>query len=97
MERADIDRISGPVMVEFGAGWCEYCQAAQPAIAAALRLHPDVRHIRIEDGKGQRLGRTFSVKLWPTLVFMKDGVELDRLVRPARTQEITDALHMIGS
>jgi len=97
MERADIDRISGPVVVEFGAGWCEYCQAAQPIITAALLLHPNVVHIKIEDGKGQRLGRTFAVKLWPTLVFMKDGVELNRLVRPARSQEITDALNMIIS
>jgi len=97
MERADIDRIDGPVVVEFGASWCEYCQAAQPIIAAALQLHPNVVHIRIEDGKGQRLGRTFAVKLWPTLVFMKNGVELNRLVRPVRNQEIADALNMIIS
>ena len=43
---------------------------------------PEVRHIRVEDGKGKRLGRSFGVKLWPTLVLMRDGKILEQLVRP---------------
>ena len=27
--REDIDRLSGPVLLEFGTGWCGYCQAIQ--------------------------------------------------------------------
>lgn len=90
--RADIDQSTGLVMLEFGASWCGYCQAAQPLIAAALH-ESHVQHIRIEDGKGQRLGRSYAVKLWPTLLFLKDGVELSRLVRPQNAQVIADALH----
>jgi thioredoxin 1 len=41
-----------------------------------------VRHIKIEDGRGRRLGRSFRVKLWPTLIFMRNGEEMERLVRP---------------
>jgi thioredoxin 1 len=89
--RADLDQSVGLVMLEFGASWCGYCQAAQPLIATAL-LDSHVQHIRIEDGKGQRLGRSYAVKLWPTLVFLKDGVELSRLVRPQNAQVIADAL-----
>jgi thioredoxin 1 len=54
-----------------------------------------VRHIKIEDGKGQRLGRQYAIKLWPTLVFLKDGVELSRLIRPNNEQVISDALDRI--
>jgi len=37
------------------------------------------------------------VKLWPTLVFLRDGQEVARLVRPQDAQEIADALQQIGS
>jgi len=71
--RAEIDRIEGPAVIEFGAPWCGYCRAAQPLLAAAFAAHVQVRHIKIEDGKGRPLGRSFRVRLWPTLVFLRDG------------------------
>ena len=94
--RAYLDQSIGPVMLEFGASWCGYCQAAQSLIATALLDYPHLQHIRIEDGKGQRLGRSYAVKLWPTLVFLKNGVELSRLVRPQSVQVIIDDLHAIN-
>lgn len=93
--RADLDQLTGSAVIEFGATWCGYCQAAQPIITAAFIQYPNVKHIKIEDGKGQRLGRTYSVKLWPTLVFLKEGVEIKRLVRPTDTKIIADALNEI--
>lgn len=97
MTRADIDQSTGALVVEFGATWCGYCQAAQPIIAAAFAHYPDIKHIKIEDGKGQRLGRSYAVKLWPTLVFLKDGVEISRLIRPNDSKMIVDALGEISS
>ncbi|HEV2611226.1 MAG TPA: thioredoxin family protein [Noviherbaspirillum sp.] len=95
--RADIDAMKGPALVEFGAPWCGFCQAAQAPLAAAMANHPNVKHIKIEDGKGKALGRSFRVKLWPTLVFMSDGVETARLVRPDSADEIRQALAGIDS
>ena len=92
MERSDLDQLEGAAVIEFGATWCSYCQAAQPIIASALAQRPLVKHIKIEDGKGQRLGRTYAVKLWPTLILLKDGTEVNRIVRPTDSQMITDAL-----
>jgi len=97
LKRTDLDRLAGSAVVEFGATWCGYCQAAQALIAAALAAYPDVRHIRIEDGKGQPLGRSYSVKLWPTLVFLKDGIETGRLVRPSNTDMIAEALKQMSA
>jgi thioredoxin 1 len=90
--REAIDAMTGPTVIEFGAPWCSICNGTQPAISAAMNERADVRHIKIEDGKGRRLGRSFKVKLWPTLVFMRDGVEIDRLVRPTSAAEISGAL-----
>ena len=81
--REDVDQMTGPVLVEFGTAWCGYCQAAQRDIATLLAKNPHVKHIKVEDGPGRRLGRSFRVKLWPNLVFMKDGAVVKQLARPS--------------
>jgi thioredoxin 1 len=62
-----------------------------------MRSHSTLRHLKIEDGKGRRLGRSFRVKLWPTLVFMNNGQEIARLVRPTDAGEIERALNRIDA
>jgi thioredoxin 1 len=88
MTRQEVDASREPLVLEFGAGWCGYCQAAQADIATVLKAHPAVRHIKVEDGKGKPLGRSFGVKLWPTLVYLENGVEKGRVVRPTDSVEI---------
>ena len=66
--REEVNALTGAIVLEFGARWCGYCKAAQPAITSELTNFPNIRHIKIEDGKGRRLGRSFQVKLWPTLI-----------------------------
>ena len=81
--RQEIDASREPLVLEFGASWCGYCQAAQKDIATVLKARPAVRHIKVEDGKGKPLGRSFRVKLWPTLIYLENGEEKGRVVRPA--------------
>lgn len=97
LSRAEVDAMAGAVVIEFGANWCGICAAAQPVIAAAFADSPEVRHIRVEDGKGRPLGRSFGVKLWPTLVFLRDGREVAQLVRPRDSQSIGQALARIAA
>ena len=70
----------GPVLVEFGANWCGICRSFAPQLERLFQDYPEVQHIKIEDGKGKPLGRSFRVKLWPTLVFMRDGKIVHRLL-----------------
>jgi thioredoxin 1 len=96
-ERGAIDAHAGVVALDFGTNWCGYCKAAEPQIEAALAGYPKVRHIKVEDGPGRPLGRSFRVKLWPTVVVLKDGQEVARVVRPADSQELADALGQAGA
>lgn len=93
--REAVDSLPGPTLLEFGTDWCGHCQAAQPAIAAALDAHPDIRHLKIEDGRGRPLGRSYRIKLWPTLVCLRDGEEIARVVRPQDRESIDVALQAI--
>ena len=96
-KRAEVDALAGPTLLEFGSPWCGYCSRAQPLIAAAFEHHPGVRHIKVADASGRRLGRSFRVKLWPTLVFLRDGQEAARLVRPDDAASIREALAAIDA
>ena len=91
--REEIDVLPGVVLLEFGVDWCGHCQLAAPAIAAALEEFPAARHIKIEDGPGRRLGRSFRDKLWPTLILLNDGVEMARSVRPERADQVREVLY----
>ena len=87
-ERSEVDATPGLLLLEFGANWCGHCQAAQPAIQSVLAKHPDLDHRKIEDGPGRHLGRSFRVKLWPTLILLKDGQEVVRVVRPSDAADL---------
>jgi len=86
--RDEVDALPGLTLLEFGASWCPHCHAARPFVDAEIARRADVRHIGIEDGSGKRLGRSFGVKLWPTLVLVRDGQEVARVVRPRSAREL---------
>lgn len=78
---------AGWQVLEFGAPWCGHCQAAQPALQAFVEAN-DLPHWKIEDSKGRPLGRAFKVKLWPTVVLLRDGEEIARVVRPLDSADL---------
>jgi thioredoxin 1 len=95
--QTEVDRLAGPTLIEFGSPTCGHCRRAQSLLAEALAAHPGIRHIKIFDGPGRPLGRSFRVKLWPALIFMRDGEEVARLVRPDTADAIGDVLARIDT
>jgi thioredoxin 1 len=92
--REEINRLPGLVLLEFGTAWCPYCQAIQRPLETVLASFPQVRHIKVEDGKGRPLGRSFRVKLWPNFVFLRDGQVVIQLARP-EPEEVRQGLEAI--
>lgn len=93
--REEIAATAGLVLLEFGAPWCGHCQLAAPAVAEALVEFPEIKHLKVEDGPGRPLGRSFRVKLWPTLVALRDGVEIARTVRPEAVEPVRELLQQL--
>jgi len=94
--REEIDAESGLVLLEFGTTWCGICRGLAPRVAQLLDAHPEVRHVKVEDGPGRTLGRSFHVKLWPNLVFLRDGKVVRQLARPSQAA-LEDAFREIAA
>ena len=95
--RAAIDALPGVTLLEFGSPYCGHCRRAEPLVEHALTGRSDLRHVRIFDGRGRPLGRSFGVKLWPTLVVLEDGVEKARFVRPQDAAPMVEALKLYAA
>lgn len=93
---ANISQQKGWLLLEFGTNWCGHCAAAQPPLKAVMQQHQGLSHTKEEDGPGRPLGRQFRVKLWPTLVLLKDGQEVARSVRPTTEAGIEGLLEHMG-
>lgn len=90
----DISSLSGYAFLEFGAPWCGHCVAAASAIEHAL-TPLQLPHIKAYDGKGLPLGRAYKIKLWPTLILLKDGIELARVIRPTSVTDINELQQLV--
>ena len=88
IDRPGVDALPGVTVLEFGTNWCPICQGAQGLVRAVLHDHPAARHVKVEDGPGRRLGRSFRIKLWPTLIVLRDGAEVGRVVRPDDDEDL---------
>lgn len=91
--REEVNTLPGVTLIEFGTEWCGHCRAAQAPLAEVLLEHPHLRHVKVEDGPGRALGRSYRVKLWPTLLLLREGKEIARLVRPTQAADIAAVLN----
>lgn len=88
--REDVDAMKGKVLLEFGADWCPHCQNVQTALEAQMGSNA-IPHLKVTDGRGQKLGRSFRVKLWPNFVLLQDGQVQHQLARPS-LEELEETL-----
>ena len=88
----EVSALKGNAVLQFGAPWCQHCQAADPLIQQVFDSYPKLPHIKIFDGKGKPLGGAFKVKLWPSVIFLRDGVEVKRIVRPTTIDEVQELM-----
>ncbi|NBO23713.1 MAG: thioredoxin [Chlamydiae bacterium] len=78
----------GVTLVDFYADWCGPCRMLTPVIhEVADQLHDKAKFIKVDVDASQKIAAQFQVMSIPTLVLIKDGHEVGRLVglRDAKT------------
>jgi thioredoxin 1 len=67
-------------LLKFSANWCGPCRAMKTIIETLKIEESDVEFEEIDIDEDQETSSQFSIKAIPTIVFLKDGKEVDRLI-----------------
>ena len=78
---------SGTVLVDFWANWCGPCRMLGPVLEQLAADRPDVTVAKVDVDEQQMLAIQYGVMSVPTVLFLKNGEEVGRLVgvQPAET------------
>ena len=68
------------MMVDFWADWCGPCRMLGPVIEQLAGQYPDVVVGKVNVDDEQELALRYGVMSIPTVIFFKDGKEIDRKV-----------------
>ncbi|HEY7250757.1 MAG TPA: thioredoxin TrxC [Methylomirabilota bacterium] len=89
----DVERSPVPVLVDAWAPWCGPCHMIAPVIEElATEWAGRVRVVKLNVDDNPRTAARFNVRSIPTLLVLKDGREVDRLVGVQPKQEIARRL-----
>jgi thioredoxin 2 len=92
----EVERSATPVLLDMWAEWCGPCHMLAPTIdqlSSELSGRVKVAKLNIDENPG--IANRFGVRSIPTLLVLKDGREVDRLVGVQPKQEIVRRLENV--
>ena len=69
-----------PVLIDFFATWCGPCKMVSPVVDEIANERPDIKVCKLDVDKNLDLARTFQVMSVPTLVAMKNGEMINKII-----------------
>lgn len=69
-----------PVLIDFFATWCGPCKMVSPVVDEIANERPDIKVCKLDVDKNLDLARTFQVMSVPTLVTMKNGEMINKII-----------------
>ena len=81
------------VLVDFYADWCGPCKMLAPIVEEVASEHEDLKVVRINIDNEESIAMDYQIMSIPTLVLIKDGNEVDRVIGAVQKKVIEN---MIG-
>lgn len=83
------------VVVDFYADWCGPCKVLSPTIEKFANENPDIKVVKINIDEEEKIAEDYNIMYIPTLVFVKNGEEVDRTVGVVGKSEISKIVNKI--
>ena len=70
----------GNAVLDFYADWCGPCQMMEPTLQKVSKEFKEVHFFKINVDENQQIASTYAVRSIPTIIFLKNGKEFDRII-----------------
>ncbi len=87
--------LKGKAVIDFWAPWCGPCQMMAPHFGEASKENPDVAFFKVNVDEDPGLAARYGVRSIPTLVFLKDGEEVERVVGAVNKDALNQAVREV--
>ena len=68
------------VVVDFYADWCSPCKQLAPIVEALAKENPKLKVCKLDIDENRDIYVKYKVRGIPTLIFFKEGKEVDRII-----------------
>ncbi len=85
--------ISQPlVVIDFYAEWCMPCLMMAPIIEEMAEKFPEIKFAKINVDDNSEISRKFKVMSIPTIIFFKQGKEVERITGSLSSEQLEEKL-----
>lgn len=86
----------GLYAVKFWATWCGPCKAYAPTVEKLDQEFDNVTFLSIDVDQVPALAQKYKIKSLPSLIFIKDGQEVERVLGMAKITPLRSKLKQLG-
>jgi thioredoxin 1 len=84
-------------VVDFSATWCGPCRRLEPILGELAAELPGIDFFKLDADRSQQLAMRWGVQAVPTIVVLRDGRVVDRMVGLRPKGELADRLRELDA
>lgn len=100
LEQHEFDAVLDPArltVVDFSATWCGPCRMLEPILGELAAEMPAVDFLKVDVDRSQQLAIRYGVQAVPTLLVLRQGSVVDRMVGARSKGALADRLRELGA